>query len=306
MTIPSITPYADKVAAELAETNAETAQAAAELAETNAETAETGAMAAQTASETIESFVSTFGQNYLGAKSTPPTLDNEGHALIIGAMYFDTPLNIMKVYSNSGWVNAGSSVNGTSNRASFVVGTPSGSYDGSTTVFPIVYDAGFVDVYLNGVKLTPSDFTATNGTSITLAVAGTVGYSMDLIAYGTFEVTNAVLSTTTDVSTSAWTLDEDDMASDSAAKVPTQQSTKAYVDAATADDVVLAAVETESGRNLAADGAKLDSINPEIQMNKNSIDSYLSIPEGYNASSIGPLDINAEITINKNATWEIL
>ena len=43
-----------------------------------------------------------------------------------------------------------------------------------------------------------------------------------------------------------------------------------------------------------------------IQMNKNSIDSYLSIPAGYNAMSIGPLDINTEITINKNSTWEVI
>jgi len=45
--------------------------------------------------------------------------------------------------------------------------------------------------------------------------------------------------------------------------------------------------------------------NTGIQMNKNSIDSDLVIPEGYNALSIGHLDINAEITINKNSTWEI-
>jgi hypothetical protein len=36
------------------------------------------------------------------------------------------------------------------------------------TVFAATYDAGYVDVYLNGVKLLAgTDFTATNGTSIT-------------------------------------------------------------------------------------------------------------------------------------------
>ena len=43
-----------------------------------------------------------------------------------------------------------------------------------------------------------------------------------------------------------------------------------------------------------------------IQMNKNSIDSELIIPAGYNAMSIGPLDINTIITINENSVWEIL
>ena len=43
-------------------------------------------------------------------------------------------------------------------------------------------------------------------------------------------VANATLNTDTDVSGNDWVLDEDDMASDSATKVPTQQSVKAYVD----------------------------------------------------------------------------
>jgi hypothetical protein len=41
----------------------------------------------------------------------------------------------------------------------------------------------------------------------------------------------ATLNTDTDISTNSWVLDEDDMTSDSATKVPTQQSVKAYVDA---------------------------------------------------------------------------
>ena len=77
----------------------------------------------------------------------------------------------MKVYGSGGFQNAGSSVNGTSERADFVVGTSSGSYTGSTTTFPATYDAGFVDVYLNGVKLAPSDFTATSGSTIVLGSA---------------------------------------------------------------------------------------------------------------------------------------
>jgi hypothetical protein len=51
-----------------------------------------------------------------------------------------------------------------------------------------------------------------------------------LIATGTG--TDAVLATTTDVSTDSWVLDEDNMASDDDTKVPTQQSVKAYVDSA--------------------------------------------------------------------------
>lgn len=42
---------------------------------------------------------------------------------------------------------------------------------------------------------------------------------------------DAVLTADTDVSGAGWVLDEDNMASNDATKVPTQQSVKAYVDA---------------------------------------------------------------------------
>jgi hypothetical protein len=66
----------------------------------------------------------------------------------VGALYFDTTTDTMKVYSSGGWTAAGSSVNGTANRYDYVVGTASGSYDGSSnTTFPATYDAGYVDVW---------------------------------------------------------------------------------------------------------------------------------------------------------------
>jgi hypothetical protein len=91
-----------QTAAEAAQTAAEAAQTAAELAETNAETAETNAEAAQTAAEAAQAAAElvydNFDDRYLGAKATDPTLDNDGDALIDGALYFDTANNVMKVY----------------------------------------------------------------------------------------------------------------------------------------------------------------------------------------------------------------
>lgn len=54
------------------------------------------------------------------------------------------------------------------------------------TIFACTYDRA-VDVYVNGVKLDSSDFTATNGTSITLASGANVGDIVDINAY--FDVT---------------------------------------------------------------------------------------------------------------------
>jgi hypothetical protein len=97
-------------AAEAAQLAAENAQTAAELAETNAETAETGAVAAQLAAESARDSAlaayDNFDDRYLGAKTADPTLDNDGDALIAGALYFNSVDGAMRVYTGSVWVDA--------------------------------------------------------------------------------------------------------------------------------------------------------------------------------------------------------
>ena len=144
--------------------------------------------------------VTQFNETYHGPSASAPTSN-----VTTGDLWFDTTNNTMKVYNGTGWINSGSSVNGTSERVSYIVGTNSGSYtSGSTTVFPVTYDAGFVDVYLRGIKLVNgSDFTATNGTTITLSSAAVAGDPIDIVAYGTFQLSNTALSDLTDVNVSS-------------------------------------------------------------------------------------------------------
>ena len=82
---------------------AATAQTNAETAETNAETAQTAAEAARDAALAA---LDNFDDRYLGEKSSDPTLDNDGDALVAGSLYFNTTSNIMKVYTGSAWVAA--------------------------------------------------------------------------------------------------------------------------------------------------------------------------------------------------------
>jgi hypothetical protein len=58
---------------------------------------------------------------------------------------------------------------------------------GGQTVFTVSYTVGLIDVYQNGAKLAQADFTATNGTSFTLAVAAAAG---DLIQAEVFSSLN--------------------------------------------------------------------------------------------------------------------
>jgi hypothetical protein len=142
---------ASRLAAETAETNAETAQAAAsvsagaaQIAETAAELAETGATtqagiattkateaatsatnaatsetnaassaaSAQVSKDAALAALDSFDDRYLGQKATDPTVDNDGNALVSGALYFNTTDDVMKVYDGSLWVAAYASLSG--------------------------------------------------------------------------------------------------------------------------------------------------------------------------------------------------
>ncbi len=85
------------------ETNANTHKNDAQTAKTAAETAQTAAETAKTAAETA---LDSFDDRYLGAKSSDPATDNDGNALIDGALYFNTTDNVTKVYDqgNTAWV----------------------------------------------------------------------------------------------------------------------------------------------------------------------------------------------------------
>lgn len=62
------------------------------------------------------------------------------------------------------------------------------------TTFSVVYQVGYATVYVNGVLLNGSDYTATNGTTVVLAVAAVAGDIVEVFAYQTNAVTNSTAS----------------------------------------------------------------------------------------------------------------
>ncbi len=95
----------------------------ASSASTSATNAGNSASAASTSESNTQSLFDSFDTRYLGWKGSAPTLDNQGNALIDGAMYFDTTLNIIRVYDLGGttWVNLPATT------ASGVINVPSGN-----------------------------------------------------------------------------------------------------------------------------------------------------------------------------------
>jgi len=145
--------------------------------------------------------VNSFANTYLGASATAPTLDPDGSALDLGDLYFDTASDTMKVYGSAGWTAAGSSVNGTASRFKYTATsgqtTFTGTDDNSAT---LAYDAGFLDVYLNGIRLVNgTDFTATTGNSIVLTTGANLDDILEIVAFGTFALANFSITDATDV-----------------------------------------------------------------------------------------------------------
>ena len=130
--------------------------------------------------------VNAFGETYRIASSAPTTSLNSGD------LYFNTSTNVLNVYGASGWQNAGSSVNGTSERFKFVAsGTPTTLTGNDANGNTLAYDAGFIDVYLNGIKMVNgTDVTVTSGSSIVFASALTNGDIVEAVTFGTFSVAN--------------------------------------------------------------------------------------------------------------------
>ena len=211
-----------QTAAELAETNAETAETNAETAETNAAAsasaasgsasaaatsatnasnsasaastsatnASNSASAAATSATNAAASYDEFDDRYLGSKSSNPTVDNDGNALITGALYFNTAVPEIRVWTGSVWnpLSAGGSVVSSFNTRNGDVTLTSSDVTTALTYTPLApaaigttvqaYDAQLADI----AGLTPTDnsFIVGNGTNFVSEDASTARTSLGL------------------------------------------------------------------------------------------------------------------------------
>jgi hypothetical protein len=140
-----------------------------------------------------------YADTYQGAKSSAPSLRNDGSALQAGDLYFNTSDNQMKVYDGAAWGSVGSTVNGTSERFRYIATSGQTTFTGAdSNGNTLAYDAGFIDVYLNGVRLDQSDYTASSGDSIVLASGASTNDELNIVAYGNFELADVYTKSASD------------------------------------------------------------------------------------------------------------
>ena len=85
----------------------------------------------------------------------------------------------------------------TSNGSVWISSAPSTAYTrtsftatASQTTFTVTYTVGYVEVFLNGVLLNGTDYTASNGTTVVLAVAAALNDIVETFAYNTLAIAN--------------------------------------------------------------------------------------------------------------------
>jgi hypothetical protein len=148
--------------------------------------------AAEAAAVAAAASYDSFDDRYLGSKSTPPTLDNDGNALITGAIYWNSATNAMYAWTGTEWGSISSTADIYRFRFTAAGGetSESGLDDNGLT---LAYIPGKEQVYLNGVLLArTSDYNATNGTSITGLAALAAGDILEVITFTAFELADSI------------------------------------------------------------------------------------------------------------------
>lgn len=96
--------FSAKYHAQAAAASAGTAGDEADASAASALAASGSASAAAASAASAATALDNFDDRYLGAKASDPTLDNDGDALVTGALYFNTAVNKMKVYDGTVWI----------------------------------------------------------------------------------------------------------------------------------------------------------------------------------------------------------
>ena len=215
------------------------------------------------------------------------------------------------------WATAGSG--GTSNYTRTAFTATSGQ-----TTFSVTYAVGYVEVYVNGVLLNASDYTATNGTSVVLAVGANTGDIVEFIAWtlSTLASTASAVtfnnsgtgaaSGTTFNGSSPVTVSYNTLGAGPPVTITTTSTNASYYlgfqsatsGTATADYVNSNITVNPSTGALSAPEMVASNA---IYANSQTVTSSYTIASGNNAASVGPITVtsSAVVTISSGSRWLI-
>ena len=182
-------------AASTSETNAANSASSASTSATNA--SNSASSAATSATNAANSY-DAFDDRYLGSKSSPPTLDNDGNALLTGALYWNTSSNQLFVWDGASWNQAAFSVSGSVTSVGMTVPTGltvTGSPITTSGTLAVSYSSGYSIPTTTSQSNWDTAYSWGNHASagyLTSAAIGTTvqGYDADLAAIATLTPTS--------------------------------------------------------------------------------------------------------------------
>jgi len=205
--------------------------------------AEVAQVAAEDARDAAEVLYEQFGDQWLGSQAANPTTDLDGDALTDGDLYWNNVAKEFRVYDLGTTTWIGLSAGGS---ASLISYTPTGGISSSNVQAAITE--------LDSEKLPKS---ALPSSAVANAIALYDGTSGQVIKDSGITI-----------------VDEDDMSSNSAAALPTQQSVKAYVDTEIAGVDVTSALDPLRVAQMVSMLVQADAINVPIWTDHFFADSF--------------------------------
>ena len=194
---------ASAAAAATSATNAATSETNAATSATNAATSETNAAAssvsAANSAAAAAASLDSFDDRYLGQKASAPTVDNDGDPLVTGALYYDTTDSEMKVYDGSGWLAASAAAVASITTYEYTATASQTAFTGNDrNGASLAFTGALIQVFLNGVLLSPGDDYTTSTNTVTLASGATAGDEVLVVSFASFTVANTYTQTQAD------------------------------------------------------------------------------------------------------------
>tara|TARA_R110000772_G_scaffold142527_2_gene252184 strand:- start:135 stop:2261 length:2127 start_codon:yes stop_codon:yes gene_type:complete len=306
-------------AADLVLTNADVVTTNADVVTTNADVVLTAAdvvsadaarVLSQTAQTASELALDNFDDRYLGAKGSAPTLDNDGDALITGALYFDTAIPAMRVRSaTSTWISitattAADSV--TNVAAGNIVATNVQDALNELDVEKLALSGGNMTgaineaVHSEAAHATTSDIWS--GGNTCLLTGGVVTFT-DIADAPQAGAVRFVVANDAHIITDNANLEVDGSANYTCAANDVLMFTAKTTSTFRVN--VIAHGDTATGGGGGATGGGTDAV---FQENELIVTTDYTLTTAKNASSVGPITINSGITVTvpSGARWVII
>ena len=296
-------------------TAASTSASNASTSASNAATSATNAANAQTAAETARDQTLTaydnFDDRYLGAKTSDPSVDNDGNALVAGALYFNSSLGSMKVYTGSVWVDAYAAGSSFLAKANNLSDLPDASVARTNLGLAIgtnvqAYDADLATI----AGLTPTNNYAIigNGTSWTSSALPASGVTAN--TYGSSTAIPVITVTAKGLITSLSTAS---VSGGAALSNDTSTASDLYPMFAAATSGTPTTVYTSNAKLLykpstgELKASQLVATNGIIA-NSATIAANYTIASGQNAMSTGAVTVNSgvTVTVSSGSRWVVL